>query len=188
MIISSILRSIDEILAGVPWVHWLVMGLLTLGVVALVLGRRRASVYGAVALGIAVFAALLFLETTVVVRWCGVVPHETGVHLDFDFKRLWHVLSLGYESLFNIVAFVPFGFFLAQYLSTKRRDGSRLAGPWRSMALATLAALGLSLSIECLQLALHVGFFELTDLVMNTLGGFAGALLSLIISFINFDS
>ena len=46
-----------------PWVHWLVIGLLTLGVVALVLGRRRASVYGAVALGIAVFAALLFLET-----------------------------------------------------------------------------------------------------------------------------
>ena len=42
----------------------------------------------------------------------------------------------------------------------------------------TLAGFGLSLTIECLQLLLHVGFFELTDLVMNTLGAFVGALIS----------
>ncbi len=41
-----------------------------------------------------------------------------------------------------------------------------------------LASFALSLSIEHLQLLLHVGFFEVTDLVMNTLGGFAGALIS----------
>ena len=42
----------------------------------------------------------------------------------------------------------------------------------------TLAGFGLSLTIECLQLLLHVGFFELTDLVMNTVGAFVGALVS----------
>ena len=43
----------------------------------------------------------------------------------------------------------------------------------------TLVAFGLSLCIECLQLVLKVGFFEVTDLVMNTLGGFVGALISM---------
>ena len=43
-----------------------------------------------------------------------------------------------------------------------------------------MAGFGLSLSlcIESLQLLLRVGFFELTDLVMNTLGAFVGALIS----------
>ena len=38
----------------------------------------------------------------------------------------------------------------------------------------TLAGFGLSLTIECLQLLLHVGFCEVTDLVMNTVGAFVG--------------
>ena len=37
---------------------------------------------------------------------------------------------------------------------------------------------GLSLCIECLQLLLRVGVFKLTDLVMNTLGAFGRALIS----------
>ena len=41
-----------------------------------------------------------------------------------------------------------------------------------------MAGFGLSLCIECLQLLLRVGIFELTDLVMNTLGEFIGALIS----------
>lgn len=45
----------------------------------------------------------------------------------------------------------------------------------------TLAGFGLSLTIECLQLLLHVGFFELTDLVMNTVGAFVGALVAVIL-------
>ena len=41
-----------------------------------------------------------------------------------------------------------------------------------------LAANGLSLCIESLQLILRLGVFEVTDLVLNTLGGFVGALIS----------
>ena len=48
----------------------------------------------------------------------------------------------------------------------------------RRLGLATLAGFGLSLSIECLQLLLRVDFFELTDLVMNMVGAFVGALIS----------
>ena len=203
MTLESILRSIREILAYIPWPHWVAIGVLTLAVVLLALWRsaaRRSSIYGAVALAIAVFAGLLFIETTVVIRWCGIVTNGWGVHLNLDFKRLLFLHSQGYESLFNIVAFVPFGFFLAEYLyvTTHRpkaasiavggdgvADGdlpaSRPLNCWRRLALATLATLALSLIIECLQLALHVGFFELTDLMMNTLGGLLGACLSLLL-------
>ena len=205
MTLESILRSIREILAYIPWPHWVAIGVLTLAVVLLAMRRGtarrssgprrnsaplsresqaaspRSSIYGAVALGIAVFAGLLFIETTVVIRWCGIVTNGWGVHLNLDFKRLLFLHSQGYESLFNIVAFVPFGFFLAEFLSAKRRDGTRQAVGWRSFAIATLTTLALSLIIECLQLALHVGFFELTDLMMNTLGGLLGACLSLLL-------
>ena len=51
-------------------------------------------------------------------------------------------------------------------------------GSWRRVGLVTLAAFGLSLCIECLQLVLHVGFFEVTDLVMNTVGGGVGGLVA----------
>lgn len=215
MTLESILRSIREILAYIPWPHWVGIGVLTLAVVLFALRRgaarrssgprrtsgptswprsnstslsresqaasSRTSLYGAVALAIAVFAGLLFIETTVVIRWCGIVTNGWGVHLNLDFKRILFLHSQGYESLFNIVAFVPFGFFLAEYLSAKRRDGTHQAVGWRSFAIATLTTLALSLIIECLQLALHVGFFELTDLMMNTLGGLLGASLSLLL-------
>ncbi len=228
MTLESILRSIREILSYIPWPHWVAIGVLTLAVALLALRRgtecrscsshgrkpqaaspgqhvsevtpRRTSIYGAVALGIAVFAGLLFIETTVVIRWCGIVTNGWGVHLNLDFKRILFLHSQGYESLFNIVAFVPFGFFLAEYLyvtthrpktasiagdgddaATGDRPASRPLNCWRRLALTTLATLALSLCIECLQLALHVGFFELTDLMMNTLGGLLGASLSLLL-------
>ena len=57
-----------------------------------------------------------------------------------------------------------------EWLASSNRTGS-----WRRVGLVTLAAFGLSLCIECLQLLLKVGFFELTDLVVNTLGAFVGA-------------
>lgn len=63
-----------------------------------------------------------------------------------------------------------FCFFLFEFPASAQRFSAE-----RRLGLATLAGLGLSLCIECLQRLLHVGFFELTDLVMNTLGAFVGA-------------
>lgn len=57
-------------------------------------------------------------------------------------------------------------FFLSAFLVS----AMRFCG-LRRILLSILAALGLSFCIECLQLVLKVGFFELTDLVMNTVGG-----------------
>ena len=168
--------SIIELVNVIPTLHWVVMGLLSLLVVALLLALRRTSAYGAVALGIAVFTALLMLEVTVAIRLFGLIENGTGVRLDFDFRRLLHVRQLGYESLFNIVAFAPYAFFVSEYLAEAKR-----LGPWGRLGLGTLATLGLSLFIECLQLVLKAGFFELTDLILNTIGGFLGALLSVLL-------
>ncbi len=78
--------------------------------------------------------------------------------------------------LSNILAFIPFGFFLSGFLASTRRIGS-----WRRIGVATLAGLGLFLGIECLQLSLHVGFFEVTDLLMNTLGSAIGAGMAVVV-------
>ena len=77
----------------------------------------------------------------------------------------------------NIAVFVPFGFFLSEFLASAKR-----LRPGRRFWLATLAGFGLSLCIESLQLLLHVGFFELTDLVLNTVGTFVGAGVAVAIS------
>ena len=52
--------------------------------------------------------------------------------------------------------------------------GFRFELNWR-IGWATLSGFGLSLCIEFLQLMFRLGFFELTDLVLNTVGTFLGA-------------
>ena len=76
----------------------------------------------------------------------------------------------------KVVRIIPFGLFLSEFLASAKRFSVG-----RRLGLATLAGFGLSLCIECLQLLLRVGFFELTDLVMNTLGAFAGAGVAIIV-------
>ena len=68
---------------------------------------------------------------------------------------------------------VMFGLFLSGFFLLTGK------GRWRSLWMATLAGLGLSLLIESLQLVFHIGIFELTDLLLNTLGTFVGAALPL---------
>ena len=109
-----------------------------------------------------------------IIRLGGVVHHEMGVSLVDEYHRLTHGgRARQMEMLANFTVFIPFGLFLSEFLASAKRLS---AG--RRLGLATLAGFGLSLCIECLQLLLRVGFFELTDLVMNTLGAFVGALIS----------
>ena len=70
----------------------------------------------------------------------------------------------------NIAAFVPFGLFLGEFLAEAFAVDGR-----RRIWIVALCAFGLSLFIEGLQLALKLGVFEVTDLVLNTVGGAVGA-------------
>jgi glycopeptide antibiotics resistance protein len=165
-------HSIKAILSNVPWGHWVVMAVMALALMVFLLVRKKRSAYAALAMGLTVFVGLFLLETAVLMRLCGNYPYKSGVSFGFD--RIIHSSVSGWaELLSNVVVFIPFGLFLSEFLASAKRFS---AG--RRLGLATLAGFGLSLCIECLQLLLRVGFFELTDLVMNTLGAFVGALIS----------
>ena len=142
--------------------------------------------YGAIAMGLTVFMGLFLLDTAVVIRYLGITPHTSGYNLTLDLSRIFRKSGQGpVETLSNIAVFVPFGFFLGEFLaeasvgsSADPEAATKRLGAWRRVGRVTLVSLGLSLCIELLQLLLHVGFFELTDLVMNTVGAFGGALMS----------
>ena len=163
-----------RILGHIPWVHWVVMVVVALAWTVILLIRKKYSVYGAVAWGLTVFMALFLLDTAVGIRYLGLMKHTAGHNLTLDFSRIFQKTGQGpVEMISNIAVFVPFGFFLSEFLASAKR-----LRPGRRLGLATLVGFGLSLCIESLQLVLKVGFFELTDLVMNTVGAFVGALIS----------
>ena len=127
--------------------------------------------YGAVCLVMTAFFGLFLLDTAVLIRWGDGISHATGFSLAEEYHRLVHVSAARWtEMLANVAVFFPFGLFLSEFLASAKRFSAE-----RRLWLATLAGFSLSLCIECFQLLLRVGFFELTDLVMNTLGTLIGA-------------
>lgn len=158
----------------IPAPHWIGMGVLALVLTVFLSLRRKYPLYGAVALGLTVLLGLFLLDGLVLIRRGG-SGEGRGIDLAAEYRRLVsgneEILFL---ILFNIAVFVPFGFTLAEFLSSAKR----LAG-WRCLKYTALTALGLSLCIECLQLLLRAGMFELTDLVLNTAGAALGAALPL---------
>jgi hypothetical protein len=160
----------------IPAPHWIGMGILALALTVFLALRRKYPLYGAVALGFTVLLGLFLLDGLVLVRRGGSQPlAHPGIDLAAEYRRLVsgneEILFL---ILFNIAVFVPFGFTLAEFLASAKR----LTG-WRCLKYTALTALGLSLCIECLQLLLRAGMFELTDLVLNTAGAALGAALPL---------
>lgn len=63
----------------------------------------------------------------------------------------------------NIIVFVPYGCLLPIYRNHRV-----------SFAGAFIGAFGLSLCLECLQVVLSMGTFDVDDLLLNTLGGLLG--------------
>jgi len=66
----------------------------------------------------------------------------------------------------NVVAFVPFGFFLPVFAERCRRFLNTL-----------LYSFELSLLVELIQLVTKVGSFDVDDIILNTLGGAIGYVL-----------
>ena len=81
---------------------------------------------------------------------------------------------LNQSAYLNVLAFVPFGVFWS-FLCEKK-----------ILCSATTASLGLSLLIEIAQLFTMIGNYAIGDVICNTLGGFFGALLFLILNKIAF--
>lgn len=159
-----------------PVAHWIGIGALSVAVAVFLARRRKYPVYSALALGLTLLLGLFLLDALVLIR-CGNSPQvaHAGLNLSAEYRRLvaWEEDTL-YLVLFNAAVFAPFGFTLAEFLASAKR----LTG-WRCLKYVVLIALGLSLCIECFQLVLRAGIFELTDLVLNTAGAALGAALPL---------
>lgn len=63
----------------------------------------------------------------------------------------------------NIVAFIPFGFFLPVFSRRCKKAG-----------FSVLYSFELSLFVEIIQLVTKVGSFDVDDMILNTLGGICG--------------
>lgn len=89
-----------------------------------------------------------------------------------EIRRFWDNRALlGAQVVFtnlfgNVIAFMPFGFFLP--LITKRRSG---------FGNTVLLAFCSSLLVELIQLLCRVGAFDVDDMILNTLGGALGCIL-----------
>lgn len=171
---SAVLTYIRTMFTYVPVWHWVVIGILSLVVSLVFLIGKKYTAYSSIVIGGTVLIGLFLLEEAVMIRCCSILQHAYGVDLVAEHNRIFHGNVWGWTQISsNFAAFIPFGLFLSEFLASAKRFS---AG--RRLGLATLAGFGLSLCIECLQLLLRVGFFELTDLAMNTLGAFVGALIS----------
>lgn len=149
------------------------MGAFSIVLTGLSLARKQISVSGSIALGFTVFFGLFLIDALVLIRYWDIVPywHRDRIDLTAEFDRLLNCdRERRIEMLNNILAFMPFGLFLSEYFSSSSQHR-----PLPQLGYVTLAAFLLSLSIEFLQLFLHIGYFEVTDLVMNTLGAVIGA-------------
>ena len=92
---------------------------------------------------------------------------RTPGHTGFELTPFWSYKypEMKWEVIANILLFIPFGFL-----------AGKLWG-WKAIALAAF----LSFCIEAVQLTLHLGFFEIDDVIHNTVGAALGFLLVLLI-------
>ena len=163
----------------IPSWHLIVLGVVSSALTIYTLSHKKCSTYGAVALGLAVIIGLYLLDALALNRIGLEGARKTGINLEMEWHRLLHG---GEENrmlmLFNVAAFVPFGFFLAEFLASTTRFSTG-----RRIGILALVGFGLSLCIECIQLVFRVGIFELTDLVLNCVGGVIGGGLSIVVHF-----
>src|SRR4051794_9178020 len=110
-------------------------------------------------------ARLFTLAAAVLIGALTLTPSSDVGGIPFCLSCAFRDRSLGADLVLNVVLFAPLGAGLvASGLSTRR---------------AALIALGASIVIELLQATVIPGrFASFTDIVANTTGGFAGALLA----------
>jgi glycopeptide antibiotics resistance protein len=120
-----------------------------------------------------VFYVMLVMSRTLLFRPTHPYPLSDMLG-GWDFYDLSGDFTL--EAVENFILFIPFGLLLSSVLHKTEQLESRSVDAW-VLRRAALASAVFSLSIECLQVMLYVGTFQLADLFYNSAGGAFGALL-----------
>lgn len=175
--LSTFSYFFHECFPDIPLWHWAIMIFLSCALAIIVSLRIKPSIYGSVFLGLLFLMVLFLLDALVGIR-LGVdnLPHF-GFDLAAEFRRIvYGRIGVRYLLLFNASGFMPIGFFMSAFLTETKHFGVK-----QQLRIVILSALGLSLCIEFLQLFFRLGWFEVTDIIMNLLGAMIGAGVSLAI-------
>ena len=123
--------------------------------------------------------AYLFLAYTLLIAYASLSPF-TGWRIPagnaLHFLTVWPRYITRHDVLINILAYIPFGLLAALTLHRWRKHDTT-AMPI-VIAAATGAGLALSLSMETLQVFIPGRVAALPDVLANTAGGLAGAVLA----------
>lgn len=112
--------------------------------------------------------AVMMLYETILSRPAG---SRQPLRLIFYFENIFKDPSSGKYLYENFILFLPFGFIASGIFQKKNRF-------FKTFAASFLT----SLCIETLQLITSRGYFQLSDLLTNTLGGMAGAAVYIILA------
>ena len=169
-------KYVHDFMPHLPVGHWVVMAVISLVITILLRKRYGTTFYGGFALGITTLIGLFLLDALTINRFGSSVQLQySGLDLNAELQRMINRTDATKVSmLFNVIAFIPFGVFLSEFLSVARQFNYK-----RCIRYVTLVAFGLSFSIEILQFVLKVGFLELTDMFLNTFGAVLGAAIAL---------
>ena len=170
MTFSTFKLYLSAFIPDIPLSHWPVLAVMSLTFTLLLLRRRGYPVFCGFVFFAAVMLGSVLLDSMVLIRLFSDFRRSPGFDLAAEWRRLFHG-SEEYRmlALFNVASFVPSGILHSVFLLASGRFSLR-----QSYGIAVLSSFGLSLSIECLQLASGTGVFELTDLMLNTLGATIG--------------
>lgn len=127
---------------------------------------------------IKVFFSCLYLLTLIQIT----VINRISINRIDGFSNIWggwfiieNRFSYDYSSVGNIFLFIPVVFVILSILGKNIKSSRKL------IAATVVSSFGISLLIEITQALFSLGTFQFSDLFYNTLGGFLGVLLFLII-------
>ena len=143
---------------------------------ALTLRKRRSlSVYATVSLALTVSVGLFLVDGIVLDRLPSQQKFYSGLDLVTEYHRLIGCDEIQFNCmLLNVMVFIPFGFFLFEYTSCAGKQTTL-----KNLKSVVISAFLLSMFIELAQWILKVGYLELTDMVLNTIGAALGAALAM---------
>lgn len=162
-IFSYIYRDMISMLRYLP--YGLAMGIPVAAVLLLVMGRvrKRKQEEKAAWLPVALFG--FYLSLMLIITF---LSRESGGGsvLDLELFSTWGINNRNNAFVVeNVLLFVPYGFL-----------GCWAFRRMKSFVRCTLLGAATSLTIECMQLITGRGFFQIDDIVTNTIGAMAGYL------------
>ncbi len=158
-----IVRDITSVFCYLP--YGLIVGLIV-AIILSAINDRRARRKKA---PFAVWAITAFIMYMVVMLFITFLSREDGSRkgVDLELFSTWGINARNNAYVIeNILLFVPYGFFSAWVIPRARK-----------LLSCTLLGVITSLGIECLQLITERGFFQIDDVLTNTLGACIGYLL-----------